>query len=100
MTQTLNKFEDINHLPLRVFNRVVFLNNLFADSGKGLLKDTQTYSLTKSVSKCMLCQPTLNKKGLTLYVRKLPKGWYLLMRTTNMQNKASASQVGVPTGPS
>lgn len=35
MTQTLNKFEDINHLPLRVFNRVVFLNNLFADSGKG-----------------------------------------------------------------
>lgn len=33
MTITLNKFEDINHLPLRVFNRVVFLNNLFADSG-------------------------------------------------------------------
>ena len=34
MTITLNKFSDINHLPLRVFNRVVFLNNLFADSGK------------------------------------------------------------------
>lgn len=33
MTITLNKFDDISHLPLRVFNRVVFLNNLFADSG-------------------------------------------------------------------
>lgn len=30
---TLNKFDDINHLPLRVFNRVVFLNNLFEDGG-------------------------------------------------------------------
>lgn len=34
MTLTLNKFDDIGHLPLRVFNRVVFLNNLFSDAGK------------------------------------------------------------------
>lgn len=34
MTLTLNKFDEINHLPLRVFNRVVFLNNLTQDSGK------------------------------------------------------------------
>lgn len=33
MTLTLNKFDDINHLPLRVFNRVVLLNNLNADGG-------------------------------------------------------------------
>lgn len=31
---TLNKFDDINHLPLRVFNRVVFANNLLQDGGK------------------------------------------------------------------
>lgn len=34
MELTLNKFEEINHLPLKVFNRVVFLNNLYSDSGR------------------------------------------------------------------
>lgn len=38
MEMTLNKFEEINHLPLRVFNRVVFLNNLFADGGEEAAK--------------------------------------------------------------
>lgn len=34
METVFNRFEDINHLPLRVFNRVVFLNNLLADAGE------------------------------------------------------------------
>ena len=33
MNLTLNKFDDIRHTPLRVFNRVVFLNNIREDSG-------------------------------------------------------------------
>lgn len=34
MEAVFNRFEDINHMPLRVFNRVVFLNNIFADAGE------------------------------------------------------------------
>lgn len=29
-----NKFTDINHIPLRVFNRVVMMSNLMQDFGK------------------------------------------------------------------
>lgn len=28
------KFDSVTHMPLRVFNRVVFLHNLISDSGK------------------------------------------------------------------
>lgn len=28
------RFDNINHMPLRVFNRVAFLHNLISDSGK------------------------------------------------------------------
>lgn len=29
-----NKFDDVNHVPLRVFNRVVLMSNLMGDFGK------------------------------------------------------------------
>lgn len=28
------RFDDVNYMPLRIFNRVVFLHNLISDSGK------------------------------------------------------------------
>lgn len=34
MTETFNNFNDIQHLPLRVFNRTILFNNIFTDFGK------------------------------------------------------------------
>jgi len=34
------RFDDVHHLPLRVFNRVVYMNNLFNDFGR---ESTQDY---------------------------------------------------------
>lgn len=34
MQITLNRFDEIEHTPLKVYNRVVFLNNLMEDSGR------------------------------------------------------------------
>jgi len=34
-----NNFEDIQHLPLRAYNRAVFYSNLFEDSGKMYAKE-------------------------------------------------------------
>lgn len=31
---TLDKFDDIHHLPLRVFNRVAYLHNLMESAGR------------------------------------------------------------------
>lgn len=33
-TMTFESFQSIKHIPLRVFNRVVFMTNLFHDFGK------------------------------------------------------------------
>lgn len=32
------RFDDVNHLPLRVFNRVIYLTNLVADYGQEVAK--------------------------------------------------------------
>jgi len=34
-----NKFEEIQHTPLRVYNRVVMMNNILADFGKEKLQE-------------------------------------------------------------
>ena len=34
MKPTFNKFDQITHLPLRIFNRVVLMNNIYEDFGK------------------------------------------------------------------
>lgn len=34
MNNTFEMFDDIEHLPLKVFNRAVYLTNLVEDSGK------------------------------------------------------------------
>lgn len=39
MNYVFNRFDDIAHAPLRIFNRVVFLSNLYADHGKALAEE-------------------------------------------------------------
>lgn len=34
-----NRFDDINHYPLRIYNRCVFLSNIMEDSGKAYAED-------------------------------------------------------------
>lgn len=39
MTAMLNDFNEIQHTPLRVYNRTVFATNLLSDSGKEVMTD-------------------------------------------------------------
>jgi hypothetical protein len=34
MNNTFEMYDDVNHMPLRVYNRAVYLTNLVEDSGK------------------------------------------------------------------
>lgn len=39
MDNTYNTFDEIEHTPLRTFNRVVMMTNLLADFGKEVARD-------------------------------------------------------------
>lgn len=39
MKKDFNKFDDITHMPLRVYNRTVFAHNLMEDSGVDTTKE-------------------------------------------------------------
>lgn len=39
MTAQFNTFSDIEHMPLRVFNRTIMMNNIKADLGLDKLKE-------------------------------------------------------------
>lgn len=39
MNQQFNKFDDIQHRPLRIYNRTVMFHNLYEDQGKFVAKE-------------------------------------------------------------
>lgn len=39
MKKQFNRFTDIQHAPLRVYNRAVMFSNLFEDGGKAVAED-------------------------------------------------------------
>ena len=39
MKQQFNRFTDIAHLPLRVYNRAVVFSNIYEDHGKAIAED-------------------------------------------------------------
>lgn len=59
-----NKFDDIDHLPLRVFNRTVFMTNLMEDFGADAVKEYANLFTTGEKKQIMLMSAYIKHHGV------------------------------------
>lgn len=64
MDIAFNKFEEIKHLPLQVFNRVVFLNNLLSDAGHVIAKKYVESFTDVERKQMFIMQAYIKSKGI------------------------------------
>lgn len=73
-----DRFDEISHIPLRVYNRVVMLNNLMNDSGK-LAAEAYVSIFSEAEKKQMyIVNLTIKQKGLDFVRKEVTKGLTLV----------------------
>jgi hypothetical protein len=74
MTKSFETFSDISHIPLRVYNRVVYMTNLLSDFGKDAAA-TYAAMFTESERKQMyVMQAFISAKGVDEARKAATKG--------------------------
>jgi hypothetical protein len=75
MTQeAMNKFEDIQHTPLRIFNRVMYLTNLISDKGMDQVKAYSSSFTEKERIEMTLVAMSITVRGLEAIRKEVTKG--------------------------
>lgn len=77
-TMTFDKFDDINHLPLRVFNRVVYLTSLKGDGGTVACENYLKLFTQGERNQIMIMGMYIQKKGLEEVRKEVTKGLVLV----------------------
>jgi hypothetical protein len=80
---TFERFESIEHLPLKVFNRVVMLNNILVDMGK---EASASYINTFSEGErkqMYIMQMYIKSKGEVTVRKEVTKGLEVVDEVTN-----------------
>lgn len=67
---TFHRFDEINHLPLQVYNRVMFANALVQDGGPEVVKSYLSLFDEGERVQISIIQSLIQAKGVD-YVRKL-----------------------------
>lgn len=70
----LNKFDEINHQPLRAFNRTVFLNNLYQDGGEGAAKRYISLFTEEEKKEMFVINACIKKMGVERVKKEVTKG--------------------------
>ena len=74
MKNNFNKFDDISHLPLRVYNRVVLLNNLHTDFGPQAAKEYIELFNEGERKQMYIMQAHLKNNGVEAVKKEVTKG--------------------------
>ena len=74
MENNFKRFDEIKHTPLRVFNRVVLLNNLLSDFGKSTAENYIGVFDTGERKQLYLMQAYIKAKGPDFVRKEVTKG--------------------------
>lgn len=72
--EAINRFDDIEHMPLRVYNRLVLMHNLMSDSGKQAVQDYLENFSEDEVKQIFILNTYLSKKGQKATYEFVTKG--------------------------
>jgi hypothetical protein len=70
----LNKFDDIQHVPLKVYNRVVFLTNLHEDAGVEAAREYVNMFTDDERKQMYIMQAAVKTEGLKKIKEIVTKG--------------------------
>lgn len=63
MTHQFDKFDDIQHMPLRTFNRTIMLSNILEDLGRGKAEEYAALFTDNERKQMYIMQLYINTKG-------------------------------------